>query len=224
MTWYDHVQVFLKYKKKFTTRQLRALNDAEKQREAGIKSNNSIYKESAFTGAIAQYEIMAASYQVPKLKSYLRKYTKEKKGLIHRKERLQDKHGAFLKLLSDSLQPVNSEGKRIKLTVDKISAPHRISIEGNITLDRRLVSDLRKLARKKGLLSAVILLLPVLTEAAAREAVVDTRGKKIGIMKVDQADRYPAVLSLLNNFNEYCQREDGPRTVVRRAKPKEEVT
>jgi hypothetical protein len=224
MQWYDHVQVFLNYKQngKFTTRQLRAKNFAERNRAEGIKTNHSIYKETHFTAAINAYEIMAASYKVPKLKGYLRKYSKEKKGLIHRKERLQDKHGEFLKMLHDALQPVNWKGKKIKLTVDKISAPHRISAEGNITFDRRLIMTLRKLARKKGLLSAVLLLLPVLTEAAARESVVDTKGRKIGTTKVDQADRYPAVLSLLNNFNTYCQREDGPRTVVRRAKPKEE--
>src|ERR1700751_128603 len=148
MAWYDKVQAYLAYKNegKFTTKQLRAKNKAEKYRSEGIKSTHSHIKEDRFLNAILHYETMVNSYKSPLIKYYLRKYKKTEKKLIERKERMEDKHERFLSQLQEALQPVNTKGDKIKLQVDKLSSPYRISIEGNVTLDRKLVGELRKLA------------------------------------------------------------------------------
>ena len=221
--WYDKCQVYVGYNKamdniKWTKTQLKNKFTAEEHRLSGMKSKVSSVKETHYITAIKCCERMLEGYKSPKLSLYLRELNKEKKGLLQHKSSMQSKHKKFLTLLHEALQPVNSDGKKVKLTVDKLEAPYRISVEGHVTLDRKIVSDLRKLAHRHGLLSAVINLLPVLSESAARIQEVDTKNNPTGRTIVDTQKRYVAVISLLNKFNQYCQRADAPKTIVRRKK------
>jgi hypothetical protein len=141
--------------------------------------------------------------------------------LKERKAKLKDRYGAFLDLINQALQPKNADGKRIELRVDRISAAYRISSEGDITFDRKVVQNLRRLSRKQGILSGIVQMLPVLSEAASRVPETDPQGALTGRQIIQHKKRYIAVLEMLNCLNDYSLSEQGPRKLVRKPKPKE---
>jgi hypothetical protein len=210
MAWYDKVQACIAYKQngKLTISQLRAKRNAESQRAAGIKSTNVIYKESAFMGAIKDYEIMCRSYKIVKLAPVVRKFKSSKSALVMHKKHMHKKHGKFLDIINKALG--------VKIGVDKLTSLYRISSDGNITLDRIFVKDLQRVTRKRGLLSGIIPLLPIVSESLSRYVEVDNNGHKTGRVNVDYKVRYVAVLNLIHSLNMYGQEEDAVRSIVRR--------
>lgn len=221
MAWYDRVLAYLSYKKegKWSTKLLRFRNMAEKSRAEGIAKNDSELKETAFMSAVCSYEQVVAEYHPPKVIAFLKKFRTQRRELKEHKLNMEDKHSKFLKQVDTALKPVNSVGTRIRLGVDKLAAPYRISIEGDVTFDRKLVLGLRRLTRKQGFLSAVINLFPVLSEVGSREAEQNKDKIKTGRFIINEKKRYLSVLYLLNNLNHYSMSEHAPRSIVRRLKP-----
>ena len=217
MTWYDRVQGYLAYKNKgkWTINQLRARNKAEKHRSLGILHTQR--KEEDFTQSIKYYEKMVNGYQPPKLAPVLRKLKSSKGSLHEHFSNMQKKYKVFIAQLQEALSPVKN-GKQIKIGVDKLSSAYRIG-NNTITLDRKLVMHLKKITHKYGLLSAVIQLLPILSEAMSTYDVVNNKGLKAGRTSIDYGDRYRALLELINNVNRYAQQEYAPKTIARRRKP-----
>lgn len=221
MHWYDAAIAYLSYKKegKWPLSKLKNKNSAEKEREKGINSHATKDKELHFMSAVSCYEQMLDFYKPPKLSLYLRKLKSNRKGLRQHTLTMEDKHGKFLKQLDEALKPVSVVGTRIRLSVDKLSAPYRISSEGDITFDRKLIISLRRLSRKQGFLSAVINLLPVFSETASREVEVNKDKIRTGRFMINEKKRYLAVLILLNHLNHYAMSNNAPRSIVRRLKP-----
>lgn len=220
MGWYDRVQAYLAFnnKGKWTLKQLRAKNKAETNRAKGIASKN--FKEGYFLEAITHYQNMVRSYNVPRISVFLRKLKSSKGSMHEHLSSMKRKYKKFLTMLQDAMVPVNN-GKEIKFTVDKLASPYRIG-RNEIILDRKLMAHLKKITHRYGLLSAVIELLPVTSEAMSRFEVVDTKGHKAGKFSIDYGDRYRAVLQLINHVNTYAQEETAPKSIVRRRKPKKE--
>src|ERR1700734_1096660 len=216
MAWYDQVQAYLAYKNegKFTTRQLMYKNTSEKHRSDGIKNKSATLKELCFQNSILSYEFMVNGYKPPKLAPILKKLKSSKSTLNEHRTNMQKKHGKFLTQLKEALS--------LNIKVDKLSTPYMIGAD--ITLAKRLGINWRKVTRKHGLLSAIVQLLPVTSEKMSRYAEVDNNGNKTGRYKVDYHQRYKAVLELLNRFNNYAQKENAPRSIVRKAKPPQTTT
>jgi hypothetical protein len=214
MAWYDSVQAYLAYKNegKWTLKQLRMRNNAERDRGLGVKSNISETKERNYIDTIASYEIMVNGYRPPKLAPILRKLKSSKSSLVIHKKNMTKKHHKFLHLLNDALQ--------VNIGVDRLRSPYVIG-NGTLILDRMVVQNLRRLTRKHGLLSAVESLLPQLSEMVSRFPEVDNQGNKTGRYKIDYNLRYQAVLHLIHSLNQYGMRENAVRSIVRRRKSKE---
>lgn len=214
MTWYDRVQGYLASKNqgKWTTNQLRYRNIAEKDRALGIRMVSPKNKEEDFIEAIKSYEKLVNGYKPPKLAPVLRKLKSSKSTLTEHKHNMQKKFGKFLTQLQEALNP------GVKLIVDKLSSPYRIG-ERTLTLDRKLLAHLKKLTHKYGLLSAVIQLLPVLSETMSTIEVKDYKGQRVGRSAIDSGERYRSVLTLINNLNNYSQRPEAPKSIARRRKP-----
>ena len=220
MSWYDTVQVYIGYKQKgkLTTTQLRHKNKAENYRLLGIKVSNSRKKEERYVTAVAEYELMAKVYKPPRFRMYNRKLKKNQKTFSSRHERMKDKYGKFLKMFEVAMAPTSVSGSSIKLKIDKLSSPYWIGSDGNVTFDRKLIASQKKLGRKKGLLSVLINLLPVLSDASSRIPEMDDRGHPTGRITSNYQLRYLAVLTMLNKFNQFCQQSDAPKTIVHRNK------
>lgn len=224
MAWYDTVVVYLSFKQewKLSIPQLREKNAAERSRTAGITSSEPQIKEESFLKAIKSYEKMATVFKPPLISKYLSKLRSTRKKLETRKINLVNKFGEFIDTLDKVLLPKNYEGKRIELRVDKIRAAHRIDSEGNITFDRKVVDNMRRISRKYGLLSGIIQVLPVMSEAAARMPELDGKGFKTGRMVISNSKRYNAVLEMVSAVHRYYMNKESPRKLVRRPKPKKE--
>ena len=224
MAWYDKCLVYVRYKQEgeWTTKQLRELNAAERDRAAGLKSDASIKKEIEFTSAVQHYEKIVPVFKVPVIKKFLDRLNRDKPKLETRKRKLGNKFGEFLTLMETVLKPKNADEKPIRLHVDKLSANFRISSEGDITFDRKVVGNLRTISRRQGLLVGVLQLLPVLSEAASRIPELDAQQHKTGKTLISNGKRYRSVLVMLNNLFSYYMHTDNPRKLVRRIKPKKE--
>lgn len=224
MTWYDQAQAYLGYKQKgeWTKEQLKFQDQAQKARLLGMKNIFPLGKENMYLQVISYYEQMMNGFKPPKVASYLAVLKTKADKLQERKEKLKDRYGDFLDLISRALQPKNADGKRIKLRVDKISASYRISSEGDVTFDRKLVQHLRRISRKQGILTGVLQMLPVLSESASRVPELDPQQQPTGRQIVQDGKRYRAVLEMLNCLNQYSLSEQGPKKLVRKPKPKTE--
>lgn len=219
MTWYDQVQAYVAYKQDidytqvnkhtWTTAQLRAMNHALSHRADGIKAKTLDTKEVKFEHAIKYYEVMGQSYKPPKISTFLRKLKSSKGTLQEHLGNMRKKYKKFILMLQDALDP------GLTLKVDKLASRYRIG-RHDVTIDRKWLAELKKLAHRKGLLSTVIELLPVLSEAMSSTL-------EEGTIDFEWRDRYDATLRLLTNVNNYAQQETAPRTIARRKKPKKEV-
>jgi hypothetical protein len=114
------------------------------------------------------------------------------------------------------LHPVR-DGKDIKLSVDKLSSNYRIGNDRSVVFDRKFVAHLKKITHHTGLLSAVIELLPVISEAQSQYH------RSAGDYGIDTGQRYAAVLQLIKNVNKYAQQENAPKSIAKRRKPKKEA-
>src|SRR6266481_316480 len=225
LTWYANCEAYVGYKVKikeklltddnpWSTTQLRLKNAAEAARTAAITTVKDPIKEKQFIKAIENYEKMVNGFRPPLVRTVLEKYDAQKAKLEARHKKLRDKFGEFLELMKKVLQPRNPEGKRIELRVDKISSPYRIDLEGNVTFDRKVIANLRKMTRKHGMLSSIIQMIPVLTEAAARVPELDPKGHKTGRMVTSYKKRFVATVQMLNSVNQYQMLEEKPRKLV----------
>ena len=213
MAWYDKVQAYLAYKNggKWTTKQLRMMNNAQRDRLHGIASIKPETKERCFKDAITSYEVMVSSYKTPKISLVHRKLKSSKSTLNEHLKNMQKKYKKFILQLQEALQ--------FNIQVNKLTSDYRIG-HGGVTLDRRFLANLKKLTHKHGLLTAVIQLLPILSEAMSIYNVVDNDGHKTGKIGIDYQARYEAVLKLITDVNKYAQKETAPRTIARRKKIK----
>lgn len=220
MAWYDRLLAYSIYKQegKWRTNQLREKSAAERDRGVGIASNDSKKKEIEFLSSIQHYEKIVPDFKPPLLKKVLTKFNKDKPKLEARKKKLANKFGEFLDLIKEMLKPFNSDEKQIDLYVDKLKAEYRISSEGNLTLDRTLVGNVRTLSRKCGVFPAIIQLLPFLSEAAARMPELDAQHHKTGRTVISNSKRYRSVLVMLNNLLNYYQKTETSKKLIRRVK------
>lgn len=225
MEWYDHCQAYVLHKQKgtLTLPQKKQKNAALKLRHAGIITLKSEIKEENFIKTIKYYEKMVLSYKPPLISKYLRRFSKEKKKLTRRKDKLSHQFKDFISLIKKSLNPKNSVGKEISIKVDKLSVSWRIDAEGNVTFDRKLLYAIKKDIRRHGLLAGVLQLLPVLSECAARTVELDNRNVPTGKIIVSNRLKYNAVMDMLDGFLKYCIHEPVKR-LVRKPKPKKEKT
>lgn len=224
MSWYDKCLVYVHYKQewKWTTAQLREKNRGEKARASGIASNDSKKKELEFTETLKAFEKVAKDIKPPSILKVLSKLNKEKPKLEARKKKLHNKFGEFLQLISTALNPKNADEKSISLYADKLTSNFRISSEGNVTLDRKFLGGIRSTTRKQGLLAGTIQLLPVLSEAGARIPEVDRENHKTGKVVMSYANRYRAVMSMIENLFQYAIKTENPKKLVRRIKEKKD--
>jgi hypothetical protein len=224
MHWYDKCLAYVIYKQegKWTTSQLKEKNAAERDRSSGLNSNISQKKEVEFTSALQHYEKMVTDFKPPSLKKVLSRLNKDKPKLENRRKKLGNKYGEFLDIIREMLHPINADEKPIQLHVDKLNANFRINSEGDITLDRKVVGNLRTITRRQGMLVGIIQLLPVLSEAAARIPELDTQKHKTGKTLISNSKRYRAVLFMLNHLFQYYQKAVNPKKLIRRVKPKKE--
>lgn len=201
MHWFNRVMVYFVNNKevKWTTRQLREIHVATKCREIGYKSKNDDTKEKEYREAIQHYEIVIQKFKPPSLKKIISKFLKQEKDLTERQSKYQDKYGKFLKLLNNALQP----GPKFK--VHRLDSTYYVHSNGEISFDRKYVDSLRKLARKKGIFSAVLEMIHILVKPYEPE------------------NRFDIAYDLLLNFNQYCQRPDGPRTIIKRKKEEKDA-
>lgn len=224
MEWFDKCIVYVGYPIEYAwpTAQLKNKNNAESYRYSGIKSTVDTTKEKDYIQAIKSYEKLVNGFNPPKISSFLKKYTHDKDKLVARKKKLTDRYGEFLDLLQRSLQPKNAEGKVVDLRIDKIKSDYRIDAQGNVTFDRKLIADVRKISRKYGLLVGVLKLLPILSETGARFPEVDSDGHKTGRTVVSNAKRLSGVYSMLGGLVKYSMTDQAPRKLIRRPRPKKE--
>lgn len=222
MTWYDQAQAYLAYKQKgeWTKEQLKFRNFAERKRLLGMAQTSSKLKEQVYLEAVHSYEQALNGFKPPKVDSFLSILKSKSDRLQERKEKLKDRYGDFLDLIEKALLPKNADGKRIELRVDRINVPYRISSEGDVTWDRKVVQNLRRISRKQGILSGVLQMLPILSEAAARVPELDPQQQPTGRYVTQNGKRYRSVLEMLNCLNQYSLSEQGPRKLVRKPKPK----
>jgi hypothetical protein len=219
MHWYEGLQAYLVFHSEFTLHQKKAKSEAEKHRLKGLNSDKSETKELHYIAAIKSYESMGRRYHVPKLGTYLSKYTHVRSKLLKRKNRFVHKFGEFLELLGTVLRPKNYDDKRIELRVDKLTSKYRVDSEGNITFDRKFLDFARRVTRTDGMLPGLLDILPVLTEAAATRMETDSHGHRTGRYVISGTKRHAALLLMLENLTDYCLHHDRPR-IIRRHKEK----
>lgn len=221
-TWYDHCAAYIRHKQdgEWTIPQLRDENAANRSRTQAITTTDSKKKEEYFINTIQSYESLVADFKPPLLKNYLLKLKQTRPKLEARKKRLKNKYGEFLELLQKVTKPKNAKGTLAGFKVDKLRSEFRVSIEGDITFDRRAINDMRKLARQKGLLSVLIAIAPILTEPYARFAEKDPKGHLTGRTMVSFKKKYISLLDIISNLNHYALTEEKPRKIVRRIRPK----
>lgn len=221
MEWFDHCIVYVFWPEyNFTKLQLKHKNKAEESRSAGITSSVSTTKEREFTTAIKEYELLVNGFNPPKVSIYLRKLKKDSPKLTLRKKKLTDKYGEFLELLRTVLQPRNADNKIVDLRIDKIKSDYRIDAQGNVTFDRKLIGEVRKVSRRNGLLTGVLKLLPILSETGARVPELDTQGHKTGRTLVSNAKRLSGVYTMLGSLVKYSMTAESPRKLIRRSRKK----
>lgn len=222
LVWFDDAWVYVKDKQKkvVTKEQAKHEDNMLKHRIKGTASNSSSVKETEYLEAIHYYEDLVSGFKPPKIDGFLSVLKQKGDRLQERKEKLKDRYGDFLDLMSRALRPKNSEDKRIELKVDRTNASYRISSEGNVVFDRKLVQHLRHMSRKEGILRGVVLILPILLEARCRTPELDSGGFPTG--KYDQRKErwWIAEQEMLNSLIEYSLSEQGPRKLVRKPKPK----
>lgn len=219
MHWYEGLQAYLSYNKELSFHQKKAKAAAEKLRLTGLNSDKGTTKELSYIAAIKFYEKMGQTYHVPKIGSYLSKYSRVRSKLQKRRHRYDKKFSEFLSLVDSVLKPVNYEGKRIELHVDRISSArvdYRIDSEGNITFSHKFMDFVKRLARTNGLLQALQHMWASLTEAAATSVEVDGDGHRTGRVVVHGSRRYKAMLEMMNNLVSYQLNDKKPKRLIRR--------
>jgi len=231
MEWFDKVSKYVAwmtlYKQKlawdanpWTTIQLRFKNALELARTQGNNTLHDPLKEKYYIKTIENFEKMVNGFKPPLVRMVLDKYDAQKAKLEDRQKKFRNRFGEFLELMRKALQPRNPEGKRIELRVDKISSPFRIDAEGNVTFDRKVVSNLRRMTRKHGMMSAALQMIPVLSEAAARVPELDPKGHKTGRMMASKRKIIAAERQMWNCLHQYQMLDPKPRKLVRRLRKK----
>lgn len=218
LTWYDHCVAYVgqSVNHEWPIPALKHKNSAEQLRTQGITSSDSGKKESNYIKAIESYEALVNGFKPPKLNKILLKYKHDKSKLIARKKKLTDRYGEFLELINNVLKPRNPEDKSIDLRVDKIRADYRIDDFGSITLNRKLVAEIKKLTRKYGFLVGMLKLLPVLSESYARVPECDEKGFKTGRTLISNAKRIQSIYAMIDNLIRYSLTTIKPIKLIRR--------
>ncbi len=205
--WYDVLQAYLAYERERSVAQKQYMDAAIKARLEAINTSKSEHKEKHFVEAIQNYEKMTRRYKAPKIGAFLSKYSHLRHELDGRKRKYANKFQEFLAIVDDALRPVNYEGTRIVMHVDKLLSNYRIDSEGNVTFDRKFVEQAKRIARKQGLLPGLESLLPVLSEAAAQTVEVDAEGYRTGRFVVHGSRRHKALLDMISSFIQYVQKD-----------------
>lgn len=224
LNWYDQCLVYVKFKQEwqYTVAQNKLFLKAEKLRQKGINSNKSREKETSYIQAINLFEEgVDECFTPPLLINYIKRLAKDKDKLVKRKKRMGKKFGDFLYELTMSLKPKNSNGEAVELKVDKLSSPHLIDSDGNVTFNRDVLLNCQRQSRKHGFFTGIIQLLPVLASSAGRIHEVDANGHKTGKLVISNNLRLQAVFNMLSNLNQWQQHSQAPRKLIRRVrKPK----
>lgn len=239
MNWYERCIEYVKYKsaekkaKRYKERrkwhevtnpwtlpQLKLLNALYAARTQGNNTLKSETKLEKYILAIEISEKITVMFKPPLLRVVLRRYEKDKSKLEERHKRFKNRFGEFLELMRTALKPLNTDGKPILLRVDKIKDQFRIDAEGNVTFDRKEVSNYRKMLRRRGMLPVILQMLPMLEDAAARFSEVDPHGHKTGRTVTSQKKARMAGHRMLFNLVQYQMLDPKPKKLVRRFRPR----
>lgn len=216
MHWYEELIAYLRYKAKFTLAQDRAEAAAEKYRLSGQRSNKDEHKEEAYKEAIRSYEKLSRKYHVPKLGTYASKFSHVRFKIEKSHRRMAHKFTDYLNLIDDALRPVNIEGLRLHLSVDKLRSDYIISPTGNVTFNRKFLEESRRTSRELGLLPGFKMLFPALTQAASQTMEVDAKHFRTGRYVISPERRYTALCNMIENLIRYYVAADAPKKLVRR--------
>src|ERR1700722_2685715 len=218
MHWYEELQAYLAYNSELTLNQKKAKAAAERHRLIGLNFDKTKTKESQYILAIKEYEKLGKKYNPPKIGVFISKYSHVRSKLEQRKNRLTRKFGEFLELVDNAVKPVNYDGTRIQLRVNKISSEYRVDSEGNITFDRKFLDAAKATSRSHGLLPGLNYLWDALTEAAAVRMEQDVEGHRTGRYVIHGSKRYQAMKTMMHNLLVYQNSDKNPKRLIRRHK------
>lgn len=216
--WYEGALAYVVYFKAISFTQKKALAAAQGFRIVALTTNKDETKEKNLIAAIHEYEKIVRKLKPPKVNTFYSKFSSVRSTLEKRKRRFNRKFHDFLEVIDKALKPVNYEGRRISMRVDKLSHERRINSVGDVTFDRKYIDMARKSARKYGLLSGVLIVIPILAEAAATKPERDHEGHRTGRYVVSGTAKSRAWEEMMNNLFNYCLTSKTHVRLVRRQK------